>query len=94
MNASKTVENVDTRKFSLDSLTHQYSVEEDSCEAYDGFTKLIERSNWDTSRFPASPSRKTSKISNTSLAFIQEEEGPLERNYSTDFESYSGNSSL
>ena len=90
---------MDTRKFSMNTLTHQLSEEEDSMpysgERDEDFTRLIERnSSVDTGMFSASPSRKVSKISNSGLAYIQEEDGSIERSESLDFESYSGDSNI
>ena len=85
------------QKYSMTSLTHQFSMEEGSIpgEADDYLSKLIERSTFETgTNFTSPTSRKVSKMSNSSLSYIREEEGSIERSDSTDFESYSGDSSI
>ena len=98
INTAESIKKIDPRKFSLDSIAHQFSHEEDtvqySGEADDGFTKLIERNNFEHGAYSTLQNRKVSKISNASLSFIQEEDGSSERPESTDFESYSGDSNL
>ena len=90
-----TGEKVDSRKFSMTSLTHQFSFDEGNIdEPDDDFTKLIEKSSYDPGVFSAPPSRKVSKMSNSGLTYIQEEEGSIERTESLDFESYSGDSNI
>ena len=97
-NISESVKKIDERKFSMDSLTHQLSNEDVSLpysnEADEGFTKLIDKSNFETGVYSTPQSRKVSKLSNISLGFIQEEDGSIERPDSTDFESYSGDSNI
>ena len=95
-NGSKSEEN--THKYSMTSLTHQFSVEEGTIpgEADDYLSRrLIERNNFDSgTNFTNPTNRKVSKMSNSSLSYIREEEGSIERSDSTDFESYSGDSSI
>ena len=97
-NINESGKKLDERKFSMDSLTHQLSHEDVSLpyssEADENFTKLIDRSNFETGIYSTSQSRKVSKMSNVSLGFIQEEDGSIERPDSTDFESYSGDSNM
>ena len=95
-NGSKSEEN--THKYSMTSLTHQFSLEEGTLpgEADDYLSRrLIERNNFDSgTNFTNPTNRKVSKMSNSSLSYIREEEGSIERSDSTDFESYSGDSSI
>ena len=90
-----------TRKFSMNSLTHQFSMEggDDTTpypsERDEDFTKLIEKNSFDIGgMFSAASSRKVSKISQPGLAYIQEEEGSIDRRDSADFDSYSGESNI
>ena len=90
-----------TRKFSMNSLTHQFSMEggDDTTpypsERDEDFTKLIEKNSFDIGgMFSAASSRKVSKISQPGLAYIQEEEGSIDRRDSADFDSYSGDSNI
>ena len=93
---SKSEEN--PHKYSMTSLTHQFSMEESSSpgEADDYLSKrLIERVSLDSgTNFTNPGNRKTSKISSSSLSYIQEEESSIGRADSTDFDTYSGDSSI
>ena len=95
-NRSKSEEN--PHKYSMTSLTHQFSIEEGTIpgEADDYLSRrLIERNSFDSgTNFSNPTNRKVSKMSNSSLSYIREEEGSIERSDSTDFESYSGDSSI
>ena len=96
------IEKAESHKFSITSLTHQLSMEEGcvSCtdEPDEEFTNnqgpLIRKTSFDPGVFSAAPSRKVSKISNSGLTYIQEEEGSIDRPDSTDFESNSGDSNI
>ena len=85
-------------KYSMTSLTHQFSMEEGSSpgESDDYLSKrLIDRVSLDSgTNFTNSGNRKTSKISSSSLSYIQEEESSIGRADSTDFDTYSGDSSI
>ena len=90
-----------SRKFSMDSLTHQFSLEDSLPTDETDDAQLIEKSSSPcmagTSIFSTAPNRKVSKVSTSGLSFIQEEEGSSEKAESTDLDSYgtlSGDSNI